>query len=155
MMRKKKQKPLKIYFAASISGGRQDTLIYKELINYLSSFGTVLTEKIGDKSLSHLGEDLTDKFIHEQDMSWLKESHIVISEVTTPSLGVGYELSKSQIFGKPTLCLFRPDTDRRLSSMIAGAPGYTIRNYEKIDEARTHIDEFITNFLSERPYLKY
>jgi hypothetical protein len=36
----------KIYFCGSIRGGRQDRLVYEELITYLQGFGRVLTEHI-------------------------------------------------------------------------------------------------------------
>ncbi len=123
------EKRLKIYFAASIRGGRQDAHFYKELVDHLKQYGNVLSEHVGDPEITGR-EDLSDKVIYDQDMTWLKESHIVISEVTTPSLGVGYELSKARLFGKPTLCLYRPEEGKSLSSMIAGAPGYRIKNYK-------------------------
>lgn len=37
----------KIYFAASIRGGRNDVELYRELIHYMQSHGEVLTEHIG------------------------------------------------------------------------------------------------------------
>ena len=54
-----------IYFAASISGGREDVQIYSEIINYLKNYGNVLTEMIGDKNLGEMGESLDDIFIHD------------------------------------------------------------------------------------------
>jgi hypothetical protein len=41
------EKKPKIYFAASIRGGRDDVELYRELINYMQTFGNVLTEHIG------------------------------------------------------------------------------------------------------------
>ncbi|WP_191987376.1 hypothetical protein [Companilactobacillus jidongensis] len=43
---------MKIYFAASIRGGRDDVKIYKQLIDFLKQDNQVLTEHIGDYSLS-------------------------------------------------------------------------------------------------------
>jgi len=42
---------LKIYFCGSIRGGRQDRLLYAELIDYMKAFGKVLTEHIGHPQL--------------------------------------------------------------------------------------------------------
>ena len=41
------EKKAKIYFAASIRGGRDDVELYRELIDYMQTFGKVLTEHIG------------------------------------------------------------------------------------------------------------
>ena len=43
---------LKIYFAGSISGGRQDEEIYKEIDKKLKKYGTVLSPFVADPSLS-------------------------------------------------------------------------------------------------------
>jgi hypothetical protein len=45
----------KIYFAASIRGGRDDVELYRELIDYMQTFGKVLTEHIGLDSLKPSG----------------------------------------------------------------------------------------------------
>ena len=80
---------MKIYFAGSIRGGRDDQELYMRLIQELGKYGTVLTEHIGDKTLSALGESVDEKFIFERDMQWVGEADVVVAEVSTPSLGVG------------------------------------------------------------------
>ncbi|MFI5253119.1 MAG: nucleoside 2-deoxyribosyltransferase [Bacteroidota bacterium] len=140
-----------IYFAASISGGRQDVDIYLQLIEYLKNYGTVLTEHIGDKELSVKGEYQTDSFVHDRDMSWLSRAHIVVAEVTTASLGVGYELGRiverngqlREKDRKSILCLHRPSVNKRLSAMIAGCPGIINKEYQTFEDAIKYIDEFL------------
>jgi len=83
---------MKIYFSGSIRGGRQDADLYKRLIDELKRHGTVLTEHIGSHTIDH---SKTDRHIHDEDMAWLRESDIVIAEVSTPSLGVGYEIGRA------------------------------------------------------------
>ena len=139
-----------IYFAASISGGREDVQIYSEIINYLKNYGNVLTEMIGDKNLGEMGESLDDIFIHDRDMKWLNESNILVAEVTTASHGVGYELGRMvernlwipKYSRRHILCLYRPKIDKRLSAMINGSDGLICREYNKIGEAKTKIDSF-------------
>ena len=95
---------MKIYFAASIRGGRKDQNKYNELIGFLSSKVEVLTEHVGDSSLGQAGEqDFTDKEIYQRDLEWLESADAVIAEVTIPSLGVGYELGVAEKLGKPVL----------------------------------------------------
>lgn len=139
---------MKIYFAGSIRGGRADVSVYHSMIEYLSSFGEVLTEHVGNKALSVKGEDgHDDRTIHDRDMAWLRASDIVVAEVSVPSLGVGYELGVAVALNKPVLCLYRADSERRLSAMIAGCPGIQTGLYRSIDEAR-HI---LAAFLEEQP----
>ena len=56
---------MKVYFAGSIRGGRQDVSMYYALIAHLQTHAEVLTEHIGNKALSDGGEhDLSDDQIH-------------------------------------------------------------------------------------------
>ncbi|KAK7878357.1 hypothetical protein WMY93_031074 [Mugilogobius chulae] len=113
----------KIYFCGSIRGGRDDVHVYQRLVHALRTYGTVLTEHVGDGSLTDSGEvsDSGDKLIHDRDLDWLRQSDVIVAEVTQPSLGVGYELGRAVEMNKPILCLFRPESGRRLSAMIRGA----------------------------------
>ena len=38
---------------------------------------------------------------------------VLVAEVTQPSLGVGYEIGRAVAMNKRTLCLFRPESERR------------------------------------------
>jgi nucleoside 2-deoxyribosyltransferase len=134
---------MKIYFAGSISGGRADVGFYKGIINYLKNYGKVLTEFIGDDSLLANGEaELTDKQIHDRDLDWLMEADVLVAEVTTPSLGVGYEIGRSVENGKKILCLFKENEHKRLSAMVAGCDGIITKRYINLDDAKAAIDLF-------------
>ncbi|HTH24235.1 MAG TPA: nucleoside 2-deoxyribosyltransferase [Vicinamibacterales bacterium] len=118
-----------IYFAASISGGRGDQAIYEQIIEMLKQHGTVLTEHFGNVSLTAAGEAIPDCDIHDRDLEWLRSADVLVAEVTTPSLGVGYEIGRAVEWGKRVICLYRPSTERRLSGMIAGCGGILVRTY--------------------------
>ena len=47
---------LSIYFAGSIRAGRQDAVLYARIVELLKSYGTVLTEHVGDPNLTEAGE---------------------------------------------------------------------------------------------------
>lgn len=133
----------KIYFAGSISGGRNDVELYQALIRHLDLCGTVLTEHIGNQSMTNLGEDaISDNDIYQRDIAWIREADIVIAEVSTPSLGVGYEICKAEELGKPVLCLYRDREKHRLSAMVAGNPNLTIARYTTLEDAIKTIDAF-------------
>ncbi len=131
-----------IYFGGSISSGRGDRLVYVEIIRLLKGYGQVLTEHIAEESLTSHGEDLTDREIHDRDMDWLRSASCVVAEVTTPSLGVGYEIGRAVDLGIPVLCLFRPDAGRRMSAMLAGCADATVREYKEVEELQRIFDEF-------------
>lgn len=134
----------KIYFAGSIRGGRGDASRYNALIAYIGTLAEVLTEHVGAASVSDMGEqERTDHWIHSRDMEWLRSSDAVIAEVTTPSLGVGYEIGKAEALGKPVLCLFNQDHEFSLSAMISGNQAVTVKRYRTLSQAREAIRGFI------------
>lgn len=133
---------MKIYFAGSIKAGRDDIELYRQLIEHLKKFGQVLTEHVANKNIFFPEENATDERIHDQDFAWLLDSDVVIAEVTTPSLGVGYEIGRAVEHKKKILCLYR-DVGRRLSSMIAGCRHVTNAKYATLDEAKLIIDGFL------------
>ena len=135
---------MKIYFAGSIRGGREDAALYFKIIDYLKTYGEVLTEHVGDIQLTSAGDDgPTDKFIHDRDMEWLNSSDLIVAEVTTVSMGVGYEIGRAISTDKPVLCLFRPDSGKNISAMISGCDKLTLVNYANLEEAKAAIESFI------------
>ena len=135
---------MKIYFAGSIRGGRGDAELYAQIIDYLKSFGEVLTEHIGDPKLTDSGDDgPTDRYIHDRDLEWLQSSDVLVAEVTTVSLGVGYEIGRAVESGKKVLCLFRPESGKNLSAMIAGCPNLELVKYSNTLELRNAIIRFM------------
>ncbi len=134
---------MKIYFAGSIRGGRDDKELYNQIIKALSGYGEVLTEHVGDPNLTVFGEDgPTDEYIYKRDMHWLKEADVVIAEVSTPSLGVGYEVAKAETFDKRVLCLYRESEGKRLSAMVAGNQDMQIKNYKSLGDLKNIFGEF-------------
>jgi nucleoside 2-deoxyribosyltransferase len=135
---------MKIYFAGSIRGGREDAALYEELIGYLGTFGHVLTEHIGNRILSGHGETVPDdRSIYERDLHWLEAADAVIAEVSTPSLGVGYEIACAVHLKKRVLCLYSPGKRKRLSAMIAGCGEVTNAEYRSLQEAKTLLASFL------------
>jgi len=133
---------MKIYFAGAIRGGREDQKLYLEIIELLRNYGTVLTEHIGDVNLSASGEELDDKAISDRDLAWLKDADRLVAEVTTPSLGVGFEIGKAAEWQKLVLCLYRPAEGRKLSALIAGSSSIEVCEYQTVAELKEIFDEF-------------
>jgi hypothetical protein len=68
-----------------------------------------------------------------------------VAEVSTPSLGVGYEIGKATEWGKRVLCLYRPQVGRTLSAMIAGSKGVTLKEYESTSQLEEIFSTFFTH----------
>jgi nucleoside 2-deoxyribosyltransferase len=134
---------MKIYFAGAIRGGRQDATLYHEIVRQLQKHGEVLTEHVADTDLGVLGQDIGDRKIHDRDLDWLKDSDYLVAEVTTPSLGVGYEIGRATEWGKPVLCLYRAGNGRSLSAMISGCSEVTVREYQSTPELKEIFEEFL------------
>jgi nucleoside 2-deoxyribosyltransferase len=136
---------MKIYFAGSIRGGRDDAALYRRIIALLSEYGQVLTEHVGSKGLTPTDEEsLTDGDIYTRDMAWLAQADAVVAEVSIPSHGVGYEIGQAEALGKRVLCIHRPGAQRRLSAMLAGNPALRCESYESTE----HLESILAYFLA-------
>ena len=137
---------MKIYFAGSITGGRDDQGLYLEIIKLLTNYGEVLTEHIGDAVVTDAGESLDVGLIFSRDVGWLESADVVVAEVTQVSLGVGYELGIAEKLGKKVLCLYRPREDgNRLSAMILGNKHFSVQAYKTLEDAKTIFDKELIN----------
>ena len=85
----------------------------------------------------------SDREIFLRDMEWLQSADLIIAEVTTPSLGVGYELGIAEKLKIPALCLYRPIKGKRLSAMISGNEKFNCQTYQTRDDAKVHINKFL------------
>ena len=133
---------MKIYFAGSIRGGRGNTPNNMKIIEQLKKYGKVLTEHVGNPNLTTNGEALPEKEIYKRDMAWIAESDIVVADVTTPSLGVGYEIREAEKLEKPVLCLFNKQLGTRLSAMIEGNTHLKILKYDELNKILEGIDNY-------------
>lgn len=142
---------MKIYFACSISGGRESAHLYQDIIDAIKDTGAeLLSELFADQSVDagkglSAKKNMTKHDIWEWDLNWVKEADVVIAEVTQPSLGVGYEIAKAEEWDKPILCLFYEPSGKRLSAMIEGSPKSETIYYSN----RTEVTKSVNNFLEK------
>ncbi|MNP41554.1 2'-deoxynucleoside 5'-phosphate N-hydrolase 1 [compost metagenome] len=142
---------MKIYFAGSIRAGREDVGLYNQIITHLKQYGEVLTEHVGDYSLSVEGQNqLPDKFIHDRDVDWLLSSDVVVAEVTVASLGVGYEIATAVKEKIPVIGLFRENEGKQLSAMIRGSEGIYMIDYSDVETALPKLDNMLKEKLWTR-----
>lgn len=134
---------MKVYFSGSISGGRAKEDVYLVIVETLEERGcNVLSEHVARPELLEERRSDPAELTYTKDMQWLSESQAVVAEVTTPSLGVGYEVCHALAIGKPVLCLYEEGTE--LSKMILGNthPGIVVRSYSELGSLRAALHAF-------------
>ncbi len=132
---------MKIYFSGSVRGGSDDKELYQEIIREIQKYGEVISFHLRPREETKI---MSDQESYERDREELKSTDILIAEVTTPSLGVGYEIASAEHLKIPILCLYRSGSDRKLSNMIAGSPHVTVREYQTIEDVPRILEEFIS-----------
>ena len=99
----------------------------------------------GRKMASREGPTVGDGYIYSRDMHWLEKADALVAEVSAPSLGVGYEISRALHGCKiPVLCLVHAGV-RNLSAMIRGnpSPGLRLEQYTTKNDMRRVIEGFL------------
>jgi len=142
---KKMDRIPKIYFAASIRGGRDRVEVYAQICELLAKHGKVLTEHVADATLTSSGEAKTNREIFIRDRRWVLESDFVVAEVTNPSTGVGSEITFAEFIGKKVFCLYFNGAEKSLSAMVDGNPWPIVCRYDTLQE--------VDKFLSEQIFL--
>lgn len=135
-----------IYFSGSVRGGRSDVDRYGEFIEILRRHGAVLTEHVGEERVEEYeaAADVSDVEIHGQNVAWLRRADVVVAEVTTPSLGVGYEVGRAIERDLPVCCLYRPQSEHDLSAMIRGNAAVEVMEYEEPADIERTLGRFVS-----------
>lgn len=135
---------MKIYFSASIAGGRKYLPIYKKIVAHLKKLGhEVLSEHIIRSDIFSDEVRWAPKAVFEQDIKWLDECDVVIAEVSNPSLGVGYEICYALNRGLKTLCVFQSGLS--ISKMITGnnSDNLYLFEYQDVNELFIALEKFL------------
>jgi nucleoside 2-deoxyribosyltransferase len=135
---------MNIYFACSITGGREFQPAYQAMVTALLADGhTVPTAHLADAVVTSEAI-LSPAQVYERDTSWIDQCDGVIAEGSVPSHGVGYEIAYALSRGKRVLCLYREG--RPLSKMISGNPDpcLQVRSYDETQAALKLIREFLS-----------
>ena len=138
---------MKIYFACSISGGRKDEIAYQYMVQVLIGMGIdVPTAHIAETGIEEVDAREGSRDIYERDVNWIRESDLLVAEVSTPSHGVGYEIGYALDLDKPVFCLYQKGVV--VSKMITGNPHPLLTMMEYQD--MTHAEEILRTYL--KPY---
>lgn len=125
---------MKIYFAASIYGGRELLEDYKSLVMALKSYGEVLSEEIVDTNLLQKEEKISLEEIYLSDIEKIKQADVIFAELTNPSLGVGYELGYAEAHHKKILGVYNQTIREKITPMMMGNKNIKMIAYKNIEE---------------------
>ena len=135
---------MNIYFACSITGGREFEAVYQTLVRALVEDGHVVpTAHLALSGTQAVEGILEPQEVYERDIAWLRGCDVLIAEASVPSHGVGYEIGFSLALRKPVLALYQQG--RNVSKMIRGNPDLklSVACYATPQEAILQIRKFI------------
>ena len=135
---------MRIYFSGAIAGGRENLVTYQHIVKWLQTAGhEVPSAHVADPEVLSRESHVPPANVYERDMAWIEQSDGMVAEVSTPSLGVGYEICHALYKEKPVLCLYRRGLF--ISRMITGnsSPYLRLAAYGDLDE----LDAYLSSFL--------
>lgn len=135
---------MNIYFACSITGGREFETVYQEIVAALTDDGhEIPTSHLVESDVQEKDRVLSPQEVYERDVNWIRNCDILIAEVSVPSHGVGYEIGFALTNGKPVLCIHH--NERKVSKMITGNldPALSVQSYSETQHAISLIRNFL------------
>lgn len=142
---------MNIYFACSITGGREFESVYQVITKALVEDNhEVPTAHLAETSVVAVEGAIAPLDVYSRDTNWIRQSDMLIAEVSVPSHGVGYEIGFALGLGKPVLALYKEG--RKISKMISGNPdpNLCVYTYGSPEEAVALIRKFLTGFVREK-----
>ena len=137
---------MQIYFSGAISGGRDKLPVYRHIVARLQAAGhAVPSAHVADPNVLSRESDVPPREVYWRDIHWIEECHAMVAEVSTPSLGVGYEVCYALHVGKPVLCLYQHGL--LVSKMITGnsRPTLTVADYADLEQLDARLDAFLAS----------
>ena len=136
---------MNIYFACSITGGREYESVYQAIVQALTENGyEVPTAHLAESSVGSREAALAPKEVYERDVTWIRTCDVLIAEVSVPSHGVGYEIGFALGLGKPVLAISQ--NGRKVSKMISGNPdsNLTVKTYDSPTDAVQIVRDYLS-----------
>ncbi len=135
---------MNIYFACSITGGREFEPVYQAIVRaLLEDQHSVPTAHLAESDVLVLEAAVDPQEVYARDIAWIRACDALIAEVSMPSHGVGYEIAFSLGLGKPVLALYQEK--RTVSKMIRGNPdpNLSVESYRTPRDATLQIRKFL------------
>ncbi len=136
---------MNIYFACSITGGRDFESVYQTITKALAEdHHEVPTAHLAETGITALEATIDPLEVYSRDVAWIRASDVLIAEVSSPSHGVGYEIGFALGLGKRVLALYEEGCE--VSKMISGNPDphLKVASYRGSEDVVTMIRQFLS-----------
>jgi nucleoside 2-deoxyribosyltransferase len=135
---------MNVYFACSITGGREFEPAYRAIVEALTLDGhEIPTSHLAQPEVVEQERVISPRQVYRRDIAWIENCDALVAEVSVPSHGVGYEIGYALQAGKPVFCLYQKD--RKISKMITGNPhpDLKVESYSEMTEAVQKVRSFL------------
>jgi nucleoside 2-deoxyribosyltransferase len=135
---------MNIYFACSITGGRELEGMYQAIVRALTEAGHLVpTAHLAEADVLAVEGRLEPAEVYARDTTWLRDCNLLIAEISLPSHGVGYEIGFALALGKPVLALYQEG--RTISKMVRGNPdpNLSLSCYKTPEDAVGEVQKFL------------
>lgn len=136
---------MNIYFACSLTGGRELESTYQTIVYALTEEGhKVLTAHLVESNVMEVEAVFSPSEVYSRDVAWIRSCDVLVAEVSVPSHGVGYEVGFALGIEKPVLALYQEG--RKVSKMISGNPdkNLTLEKYAATGDAIQILMQFLS-----------
>ena len=136
---------MNIYFACSLTGGREFESVYQTIVHALIEEGhRVLTAHLVESNVMEVEAAYSPNEVYSRDVAWIRSCDVLVAEVSVPSHGVGYEVGFALGIEKPVLALYQEG--RKVSKMISGNPNknLTLKKYATTVDAIQILMQFLS-----------
>ena len=136
---------MQFFFTGSIRGGREQQPQFEYIINELERYGNVFWEHTASKTMPQVGETgLSGKEILLREKEKIDNSDVIIAEVTTASLWVGYLISYATSKNKKVVALYNKDSTLKLSAIIKWDDRVKVYTYETQKDIEVLFEQLFT-----------
>lgn len=144
---------MKVFFTGSTSKLKEDTSKYLYIINYLETLGHVNTNYIHYPENSDKRRSIEDEIIKKQvgvydySISLINSSDIVIADITTQSIKVGYQIDYALNKKIPTLVIYKKSKDFVLPIVLQHSHYGLLKTqeYKELEDLKIIIKNYLNN----------
>lgn len=135
-----------IYCALPINGDKKFFSFHEELVNHLSSLGHTPLCELNSKFKSSI--PLSPSQIFRRNIKWIESSELFIAELSSPSIGVGFEISYALYRRRKSVLALTFKEAEYVSTIISGCSSefLTRQIYSSTEELKKLVTKFIANF---------
>ncbi|HVN32049.1 MAG TPA: nucleoside 2-deoxyribosyltransferase [Thermoanaerobaculaceae bacterium] len=133
---------MRIYLAAAMTHKGRDLDAIKMLLDCLEADGhEVPTRHVADPLGREVEGEISDADLARRDLKWVADCSALVAEVSTPSHGVGVEVTVALAGNKPVLLAYRRGAP--VSRLLLGLPGVEAFAYSDAGDLQQEVRRFL------------